>query len=121
MKKSTLAALFIIASAGALSPAVAYAQPVCAYPAQWIWRGYWSCEYPARTYYAPPYYYPYYGYPYVYFGGVVGRSFHHGGGHVVGGFRSGGHAVGGFRGGGHVAAGVRGGGGGRSGGHGGHR
>ena len=118
MKKSTLAALFIIALAGALSPVVAYAQPVCAYPAQWVWRGYWSCEYPAQSYYAPPYY-PYYGYPFVSFGAFVGRPFPHHHGHFVGTFRGGVHTVGGFRGGGHVAGGFHGGGGGRSGG--GHR
>lgn len=119
MKKSTLIAFFIIAFSAALSPVIAYAQPVCAYPAQWVWRGYWSCEYPARMYYAPPYYYPYYGYPYAFYGGFVGRSFPHGGGHLVGGHFGGrGH----FGGSGHVGGGFRGGGGGRSGGgRGGHR
>jgi hypothetical protein len=108
MKKSTLIALFILAFAAALSPVVANAQPVCAYPAQWVWRGYWSCEYPAPVYYAPPYSYPYYGYPYAHFGGFVGRVFPRGGGH--------------FAGGGHFGGGFRGGGGGHSGGgHRGHR
>ena len=81
MKKSGLIALFIIAFATALSPVAAYAQPVCAYPARWIWRGYWSCEYPARVYYAPPYFHPYYGYH----GGYGGGGHSHGGGHSSGG------------------------------------
>ncbi len=114
MKKPTLIALFIIAFAAALSPVVAYAQPACPYPAQWVWRGDWNCEYSARAYYAPPYYYPYYGYPYGYYGGYGGRVYPRGGG---------------YYGGGHVGGGVRGGGGGHSrggggrsgGGHGGHR
>jgi uncharacterized membrane protein YgcG len=110
MKKSTLIALFIIAFAAGLSPVVAHAQPVCAYPAQWVWRGYWNCEYPAQVYYAPPYYYPYYGYPYAHFGAFVGRPFFRSGVHFGGGFRGGVHFGGGFRGGGHFV-----------GGHGGHR
>lgn len=111
MKKSTLIASFTIAFAAALSPVAAYAQPVCAYPAQWVWRGYWSCEYPAQTYYAPPYYYPYYGYPYAFYGGFVGRAFHRGGGHFAGHghFSGGGHVGGGFRGGGGHSGGGRGG------------
>ena len=113
MKKSTLIALFTIAFAAALSPVVANAQPVCAYPAHWIWRGYWSCEYPAPMYNPSSYYYPYYGYPYAYFGGFGGRPFFRGSGHFVGGFRGGS---------GHVGGGFRGGGGGHfGGGHGGHR
>jgi len=119
MKKSTRIAFFIIAFAAALSPVIAYAQPVCAYPAQWVWRGYWSCEYPAPTYYAPPYYYPYYGYPYLSYGGFVGRTFHRGGAHFGSGHFGGGrHVGGGFRGGGggHSAGGGR-----SGGGRGGHR
>jgi hypothetical protein len=120
MKKSKLIAFFIVAFAAALSPVVASAQPVCAYPAQWVWRGYWSCEYPGGMYYGPPYYYPYYGYPYAFYGGFVGRAFAHGGGHFGGrGHFSGGGHVGGT---GHVSGGFRGGGGGHSGGgRGGHR
>lgn len=110
MKKSTLVAPFIIAIAAALSPVVAHAQPLCAYPAQWVWRGYWNCEYPARAYYAPPYYYPYYGYPNAHFGAFVGRPFVRSGVHFGGGFRGSVHFGGGFRGGGHFV-----------GGHGGHR
>jgi len=116
MKKPTAFALFIIAIAAALSPAAAYAQPVCSYPAHWVWRGYWNCEYPAQVYYAPPYYYPYYGYPYAIFGGFVNRPFFHGSGHVGGGFHGSGHVGGGFRGGGHSGGGFRGGGGGHPGG-----
>src|SRR5674476_581329 len=105
MKKSALVALFIIAFAAALSPVVANAQPLCAYPAQWVWRGYWSCEYPARVYYAPPYYYPYYSHSHAYYGGYVGRAYprggyYGGGGHVGGGVRGGG---GGHSGGGHLS------------------
>jgi hypothetical protein len=90
--KTTRIALFVIAFAVALFPVASYAQyaqPVCAYPAHWIWRGYWSCEYPARVYYAPTYYYPNYG-------GYIGRAYPHGGayhgggGHSGGGVRSGG-------------------------------
>jgi hypothetical protein len=112
MKRSTAVALFTLAFAAAVSPVVAYAQPVCAYPAHWVWRGYWSCEYPAPMYY-PLSFYPYYGYPYVFFGGFRGRPFFHGSGHFVGGFRGAN---------GHVGGEFHGGGGGRSGGgHGGHR
>jgi hypothetical protein len=122
MKKSTAIALFTLAFAAALSPAVAFAQPFCAYPAHWVWRGYWNCEYPAPMYY-PSSFYPYYGYPFVFFGGFGSRPFFHGG-HFVGGFHGGsGHVGGGFHGAsGHVGGGFRSGGGGRSGGgHGGHR
>ena len=112
MKKPMLIALFISVLAAALTPVAGYAQPVCAYPAQWVWRGYWNCEYPARVYYAPPYY-PYYGYAHGYYGGYAGRAYP-GGGYYGGG----GHVGGGVRGGG----GHSGGGGGHSdGGHGGHR
>lgn len=112
MKKSTAIALFVVAFAAALAPAVAYAQPVCAYPARWIWRGYWSCEYPVPMYYPGAYYYPFYGSPFLFRGGFVGRAFPRGG-HFVGGFRGGAA---------HVGGGFRGGGGGRSGGgRGGHR
>jgi hypothetical protein len=123
MKKSTAIALFTLAFAAALSPAVAFAQPFCAYPAHWVWRGYWNCEYPAPMYY-PSSFYPYYGYPFVFFGGFGSRPFFHGGGHFAGGFHGGsGHVGGGFHGGsGRVGGGFRGAGGGRSGGgHGGHR
>ncbi len=94
MKKPTLVALLMIAFATALVPAVASAQSVCAYPAQWVWRGYWSCEYPARAYYAPPYYHPPY---YGHYGGQGGRAYLHGGGHYGGGHGggSGGHSGGG--------------------------
>ena len=112
MRKPTLIALFIIALAAALFPAVSYAQPVCAYPAQWVWRGYWNCEYSARAYYAPPYYYSYYGYPYGYYGGYVGRAYPRGGGYYGGG---------GVRGGGRGHSGGGSGGGHAGGGHGGHR
>jgi hypothetical protein len=114
MKKSTVIALLVIAFTTALSPAVANAQPVCAYPAQWVWRGYWSCEYPVPAYYPSSYYYPYYGYPFASIGVFVGRPFFGGGGHFVGGFHGGG--------GGHFRGGFHGGGGGHfGGGHGGHR
>ena len=112
MKKPTVIALFVIALASALSPVVANAQPVCPYPAQWVWRGYWNCEYPARVYYAPPYFYPYYGHAHAYYGGYVGRAYPRGGGYYGGG-----HVGGGVRGGG----GHSGGGGHAGGGHGGHR
>ena len=78
MKKPMLIALFISVLAAALTPVAGYAQPVCAYPAQWVWRGYWNCEYPARVYYAPPYY-PYYGYAHGYYGGYAGRAYPGGG------------------------------------------
>ena len=112
MKKSSRIALFIIALSAALSPLTANAQPVCAYPAQWVWRGYWNCEIPVRGYYAPPYYYPYYGHAHTYYGGHVGRAYSRGGyyagsGHVGAGVRGSGHSGGG---GGHAG-----------GGHGGHR
>src|ERR1700690_2746032 len=106
MRKLTLIALFITALAGGLFPVVGYAQPVCAYPAQGAWRGYWRCEYPAPEYYPPPDYYTYYDYPYYdipYYwgpylccGGSVGRvyprggGYHGGGGNVGGGVRGGG-------------------------------
>ena len=126
MRKTTLVGLFIIAFAAGLSPVLSYAQPVCAYPAQWVWRGYWSCEYPGPEYYPPPDYYPYYDYPYfdypyysfpyywgpyLDYGGSVGRVYPRGGGHAGGG-----PAGGGVRGGGG-AGGHGGGGGGGGGGH----
>jgi uncharacterized membrane protein YgcG len=97
MKKLTRTARFMIAFAAALSPVVANAQPVCPYPAKWVWRGYWSCEYPAPVYYAPPYFYPYYGY----YGGYAGRAYPHGGGYFGGGHGGAGHGGGGHSGGGH--------------------
>jgi uncharacterized membrane protein YgcG len=110
MKKPKLIAMCAFALAVFVSPVVAYAQPVCAYPAQWVWRGYWNCEYPVSAYYPPPYYYPYYVYPYARFGGFVGRPVFRGGGHFGGGFRGGvGHAGGGFRSGGGHFGGHRGG------------
>jgi hypothetical protein len=106
MKKSTAIALLIIA----LTPAAALAQPFCEYPAQWVWRGYWSCEYPAPVHYYPrAYYYPY-GYYRPYAGGAYfGSRGHYGGGHYGGGHYGGGYRGG--QGGGHP------GGGGHRGGH----
>jgi hypothetical protein len=92
MKKSTVIALFIIACAAPAAyaqPAVVqvqYAQPICTYPAHWVWRGYWNCEYPVPVHYPRSYYYPHYGY----YGGHVGGGYYGGGGHVGGG-HSGGH------------------------------
>jgi hypothetical protein len=85
MKKLSILALLLAAlaasSAGAQGPAVhvQYAQPVCGYPAHWVWRGYWSCEYRAPVYY-PQFYYSY---PYRHHGGhgVRGHSGGHHGGH----------------------------------------
>ncbi len=113
MKKSTAIALLIIA----LSPAAALAQPFCEYPARWVWRGYWSCEYPAPVYYYPRAYYPYY-YPYGgvylgwrgYYGGGHWSGGHWGGGHGGGSHWSGGHSGGGHSGGGHSGGGHAGGG-----------
>ena len=36
-------------------PPVQYAQPVCEYPAQWVWRGFWNCEYAQPVYYPRSY------------------------------------------------------------------
>jgi hypothetical protein len=97
MKRPAAILLFLIA----LCPAAAVAQPICEYPARWIWRGYWSCEYPAPVYYSPrTYYYPYRYYaPYA--GGVYfGARGHYSGGHYGGGHYSG-HSGGGHAGGGH--------------------
>jgi hypothetical protein len=108
MKRPLALALLVLA----LSPLHAVAQypaypPDCVYPMQWVWRSYWSCEYPAPVYYYPrPYYYtPYYRLhrDYVaprYHGGYHGRGPHEGGRHSGGG-RSGGHGGHGDRGGGH--------------------
>src|SRR5450759_2890843 len=91
MKKSTVIALFTIAFAASTAYAqpsmvqVQYAQSGCTYPAHWVWRGYWNCEYSAPAYYSPSYYYPYYGYPYRYYGGYVGGGFRGGGGGHSGG------------------------------------
>ena len=90
MKNTLAIALLVVA----LSPAAALAQPFCEYPARWVWRGYWSCEYPAPTYYYPRAYYPY-GYYYPYGGAYLGWRGNYGGGHWHGGHSSGGHAGGG--------------------------
>jgi hypothetical protein len=86
VKKSIILALFIAAFAAPAADAsphligVQYAQPICRYPAHWVWRGFWSCEYAAPVYHARPYY----GYQQRYYGG-------HGGGRAHSGGRHGGH------------------------------
>jgi hypothetical protein len=97
MKTSATIALCITAFAASTADAhparntrpvltqVQYVQPICRFPARWIWRGFWSCEYPA------PVFYPRQNHGYYGGGHYGGSSGHFSGGRGHAGGLHGGH------------------------------